>query len=142
MDYGKIIGLVVFIIILIAEFYILSNGHFQDITEVLNQASTQIYTNIGNLFSAQPKILISITRNNELLITINNTLYFPITVVNVTGKYTYLQRETTVYPHEIKNISVIITNFAMFIKDVEAHSYNLTLTLRIYNTTFSQSEVI
>ncbi|QGA53865.1 hypothetical protein GFS03_04365 [Sulfolobus sp. E5-1-F] len=136
MNLGKIIGLIVFISVLIVQFAIINPFN------VLYQITlNQINYTIMPLFTTQPKVSIAIY-NNQLILSFNNTLNFPITLLNVTGKYTYLSKPVTISPNEVKNISVVVTNLEMFERAVQDNSYNLTIVIKIFNTTFSQSEKI
>ncbi|QGA69079.1 hypothetical protein [Sulfolobus sp. E11-6] len=136
MNLGKIIGLIVFISVLIVQFAIINPFN------VLYQITlNQINYTIMPLFTTQPKVSIAIY-NNQLILSFNNTLNFSITLLNVTGKYTYLSKPVTISPNEVKNISVVVTNLEMFERAVQDNSYNLTIVIKIFNTTFSQSEKI
>ncbi|WP_016731912.1 hypothetical protein [Saccharolobus islandicus] len=136
MDLGKIIGLIVFISVLIVQFAIINNFN-----GLLQTTLNQINSTILILFTSQPKIGLVIS-NNQLILAFNNTLNFPITLLNVTGDYTYLSKPVTINPNEVKNISVVVTNLEMFQRAIHDNSYNLTIVMKMFNTTFSQSEMI
>ncbi|AAK42148.1 hypothetical protein SULI_14175 [Saccharolobus solfataricus] len=136
MDLGKIIGLIVFISVLIVQFAMINNFN-----GLLQTTLNQINSTILILFTSQPKIGLVIS-NNQLILTFNNTLNFPITLLNVTGDYTYLSKPVTINPNEVKNISVVVTNLEMFERAIHDNSYNLTIVMKMFNTTFSQSEMI
>ncbi|AAK41595.1 hypothetical protein AB1303_01170 [Saccharolobus solfataricus] len=136
MNLGKIIGLVVFISLLIVQFAILNNP-----INLVQTSFNQVNSIIIPLFTSEPKIGLIIS-HNELILTFNNTLDLPITLLNITGEYTYLSKPVTINPNEVKNVSVVVTNFKMFEMAVKDNSYNLTMVIKIFNTTFSQSEII
>jgi hypothetical protein len=138
MNIGKIIGLVVFFIVLILQFYVSTNGNLSNVITLFKNSINQ-FTNVLNI--PQPTVTLYLTSNNAIF-SFNNTADFQIILLNATGKYTYLPKPVTLLPKRVTNVTISVTDWKGFLSAVETRSYNITFTFKLFNTTFIQSEII
>ncbi len=137
MNLGKLLGIVVFLLVIILQLFLITGHNLNEVPSLIKNSIIQLSS-----FNLPQPIIKFYIYNNSITLSFNNTDNFPYTLLNVSGKYTYLKYPVTFVPHAVTNATIIVTNWQSFIQEAKNNDYNITLTFEIYNTTFSQSETL
>ncbi|AHC52548.1 hypothetical protein SUSAZ_07860 [Sulfolobus acidocaldarius SUSAZ] len=131
MNYGKIAGLIAAIIFIIAMFFQIQGS--------VNNGIAQIEEYRNMLSSSSLSYSIKIVSDNQLDLTVHNPFNLTMIIQNVTGQYIKFEHEVTIMPNTNGTFSIYITNSEGFLNNVENQNENVTIYMRLANTTFTST---
>ncbi|MBW9141152.1 MAG: hypothetical protein K1T65_05585 [Candidatus Aramenus sp.] len=133
MDLGKGLGLLVFVVIVIVNFY------FLNVSQIFNQGVHQIMNLRNSLKNPELNFHFS---ENDVTVCVKNPNNFTITVYNITGNYMYLPKSVVVYPHAEENITPVVTDYQAFANEVSSGDYNVSIEMSFLGLNVTFHEVV
>ncbi len=133
MDLGRGLALLTFAIIVVVNLYFLNTS------QLLYQGVSQL-RGIGSSFH-NPSLKLYYSTSNAI-ICVQNPNDFNLTIINITGEFSYLPKEVVVYPHSAENLSLEVTNYKTFTEEVGSGNYNLSVDMSFLGINVTFHEVI
>ncbi|AAY80970.1 hypothetical protein [Sulfolobus acidocaldarius] len=131
MNYGKIAGLIAAVIFIITMFFQIQGS--------INNGVAQIQEYRSMLSSSSLSYSVKIISYNELNLTVHNPFNLTMIIQNVTGQYMKFEHEVAIMPNTNRTFTIYITNSEGFLHNVENQNENVTIYMRLANTTFTST---
>ncbi|TRM85899.1 hypothetical protein DJ526_10565 [Sulfolobus sp. A20-N-G8] len=105
MNFGKLLGIAIFLIVIILQLFLITDHNLAEVPSLVKDSVIQLFS-----FNLPQPIIKFYIYNSSIILSFNNTDNFPYTLLNVSGKYTYIKHPVTFIPHTATNATIIITN--------------------------------